>query len=103
MRALLNTLTYSAVKFDVQIETITVIRCLLRMTAMELAHAEDKLVDVEGTKASDPNPYLRILRDRLVESMIEYLQTAIDILSEDPTRGQGQMKGIAWLYKCGMA
>ncbi|KIR81177.1 hypothetical protein I306_01720 [Cryptococcus gattii EJB2] len=80
MRALLNTLTYSAVKFDVQIETITVIRCLLRMTAMEWAHAEDK--------------------DRLVESMIEYLQTAIDILSEDPTRGQGQMKGIAWLYKC---
>ncbi|WVO21077.1 uncharacterized protein IAS62_002381 [Cryptococcus decagattii] len=80
MRALLNTLTDSGVKFDVQIETITVIRCLVRMTVMELAHAEDK--------------------DRLVESMIEYLQTAIDILSEDPTRGQGQMKGITWLYKC---
>lgn len=57
MRALLNTLTDSGVKFDVQIETITVIRCLVRMTVMELAHAEDKLVDVEGTKASDPNPY----------------------------------------------
>lgn len=80
MRALLNALTDSAVNFDVQIETITVIRCLIRMTVMELAQAEDK--------------------DRLVESMIEYLQTAIDILTEDPTRGQGQMKGIAWLYKC---
>ncbi|OXH27229.1 hypothetical protein J008_04781 [Cryptococcus neoformans] len=80
MRALLNALTDSAVSFDVQIETITVIRCLIRMTVMELAQVEDK--------------------DRLVESMIEYLQTAIDILTEDPTKGQGQMKEIAWLYKC---
>ncbi|KIR41645.1 hypothetical protein I307_05719 [Cryptococcus deuterogattii 99/473] len=61
MRALLNALTDSGVKFDVEIETITVIRCLIRMTVMELAHAED---------------------------------------NEDPTKGQGQMKGIAWLYKC---
>lgn len=42
MRALLNALTDSAVNFDVQIETITVIRCLIRMTVMELAQAEDK-------------------------------------------------------------
>ncbi|ODO05445.1 hypothetical protein L198_02138 [Cryptococcus wingfieldii CBS 7118] len=80
MRALLSVLTDSEMSFEVQIETITVIRCLVRMSVLELAQAEDK--------------------ERVVDSILEYLQTAVELLTEDPSIGQGQTKGIAWLYKC---
>ncbi|WVQ84872.1 hypothetical protein IAT38_007035 [Cryptococcus sp. DSM 104549] len=80
MRALLGVLTKADISFDVQIETVTVIRCLVRLTVLEIPGAEDK--------------------DALAESLVEYLQAAIDLLTEDPSKGQGQTKGIAWLYKC---
>ncbi|WVQ72986.1 hypothetical protein IAR50_002549 [Cryptococcus sp. DSM 104548] len=80
MRALLNVLTTSNTSLEVQIETITVIRCLVRMSVMELAQAEDK--------------------EAVVDSILEYLRTAVELLTEDPSIGQGQTKGIAWLYKC---
>ncbi|ODN81471.1 hypothetical protein L202_01898 [Cryptococcus amylolentus CBS 6039] len=80
MRALLSVLTDSEMSFEVQIETITVIRCLVRMSVLELAQAEDK--------------------ERVVDSILEYLQTAVELLTDDPAIGQGQTKGIAWLYKC---
>ncbi|TYJ53702.1 hypothetical protein B9479_005669 [Cryptococcus floricola] len=80
MRALLSVLTDSEMSFEVQIETITVIRSLVRMSVLELAQAEDK--------------------ERVVDSILEYLQTAVELLTDDPSIGQGQTKGIAWLYKC---
>ncbi|WVN84898.1 uncharacterized protein L203_100034 [Cryptococcus depauperatus CBS 7841] len=80
MKALLNVLTGSKQVFEVQIEIVTVIRCLVKITVSDLSQTEDK--------------------DEVAERLVDYMQTAIDVLSENPARGQGQTKGIAWLYKC---
>nr|ODO00485.1 hypothetical protein L204_02479 [Cryptococcus depauperatus CBS 7855] len=80
MKALLNVLTGSKQVFEVQIEIVTVIRCLVKITVSDLSQTEDK--------------------DEAAERLVDYMQTAIDVLSENPARGQGQTKGIAWLYKC---
>ncbi|CAD6576494.1 MAG: hypothetical protein TREMPRED_001694 [Tremellales sp. Tagirdzhanova-0007] len=79
LSALLSSLERPNIAFAVKIENITLIRCLVRMTLIEMDKTADK--------------------NMLASMLLQYFKLASRIVHEDRRMTQTHAKAIAWLYK----